>query len=858
MRRADEREALERAQEALRESEERYHSLVDLSPDGIVVYNEKGYIVFANPAVCNILRCTPKALMGKPISDLISQDSRELEIKRLRAMLEVGTFLGFVEEKWVRLDGSPVDVEVASVTIVYEGKPAVQTVVRDITERKAAERALRESEERLQLALIAAGLGSWDCNLRTREQVFDQRWAEMLGYSVDEIEPDLESWLRLVHPDDAPKAVKAFREHFDGRADIYEVEYRLKAKTGAWKWMLSRGKIVERDELGWPVRMIGAHLDVTERKQAEELLAHRSRQLAERVKELNCLYGISRIVEDQSAPLDTIIEKIVNLIPAAWRYPELACSRIVLEDREFTTERFTESPWVLKSHIDADGKPVGTVEVRYLEEMPESEEGPFSSEERRLIDEIAERLGRILERFKAQTALKESEERFRAIFESAVESMFLKDRSLAFTLVNPATERLLGVSAAHILGHHSEDFFDRETADHLNQCDFRVLAGESVEEERVVPIKGEMLTLHIIRVPLRDADGTIVGLCGIMRNITERRKLVREEHKVTAEDYPSPAMHSTLQKARIAAQTDSIILLQGESGSGKDYLARWIHLHSSRAAGPFFAINCAAVAKELAESELFGHERGAFTGASGQKKGLLELAEGGTILLNEIGELDLSIQAKLLAFLDTRSFMRVGGQKHVSVNARLIAASHRSLMAEVEEGRFLRPLYYRLSVFPIRVPPLRERIEDLLLLVREIASALAADMQLSAIPPIDSDHIAVLSRYHWPGNIRELRNVLERSLILWEGGRLHLALPSGDGEERVTAPVPQTSRGRSLEEIVDEAASAACLRAIQDAGGNKTEAAQILGISRGALYRQLKRLGIELRDRTKADWSCAD
>lgn len=858
MRHEDEREELERAQDALRESEERYHSLVDLSPDGIVVYNEKGYIVFANPAVCTILRCTPKALQGKPISDLISQDSRELEIKRLGAMLEVGTLLGFVEEKWVRLDGSPVDVEVASVTIVYEGKPAVQTVVRDITERKMAERALRESEERLELALTAAGLGSWDCNLRTKEQVYDQRWAGMLGYSVDEIESDLKSWIRLMHPDDAPKMLKAFREHFDGRADVYEIEYRLKAKTGVWKWILSRGKIVERDELGWPVRMIGAHLDVTERKQAEELLAHRSLQLAERVKELNCLYGISRIVEDQSAPLDTIIEKIVNLIPAAWRYPELACSRIILEGREFITERFRESPWALKSHIDANGTLMGTVEVRYLEEMPESEEGPFSREERRLIDEIAERLGRIVERFRAQTALKESEERFRAIFESAVESMFLKDRSLAFTLVNPATERLLGVNASRILGRHSEDFFDRKTADHLNQSDFRVLAGESVEEERVVPIRGEILTLHIIRVPLRDADGTIVGLCGIMRNITERRKLVREEHRVTAEDYPSPAMHGTLQKARIAAQTDSIILLQGESGSGKDYLARWIHLHSSRAAGPFFAINCAAVARELAESELFGHERGAFTGASGQKKGLLELAEGGTILLNEIGELDLSIQAKLLVFLDTRSFMRVGGQKHVSVNARLVAASHRDLMAEVEEGRFLRPLYYRLSVFPIRVPPLRERIEDLLLLVREIASALAAEMQLSVVPPIDSDHIAVLARYQWPGNIRELRNVLERSLILWEGGRLTLALPSGGGEERITDSMPQTSRSRSLEEVVDEAAAAACLRAIQDAGGNKTEAAQILGISRGALYRQLKRLGIELRDRTKSDWSGVD
>lgn len=840
-----------RTQRALHESEERYRSLVDLSPDGIIVYDEKGIIIFSNPAACEILRCTPDGMLGIPISDLISQDSKEIEIKRMQEALEIGTIPSFVEEKWVRFDGSTVDVEVGSVSIVYDGLPAFQTVVRDITERKNAERALRQGEERLELVLMGADLGSWDCDLRSGTAVFDHQWAKMLGYSPEELEASVGAWMYRIHPDDVPEVVSALKDHLLGATPIFESEHRLRTKGGEWKWFLSRGKIVERDEHGWPVRMTGTQHDVTERKHAQELLADRSRELSERVKELNCLYGISKIVEDPNAPQHRILQEIANLIPTGFRYPDVACARIKIDGAEFISETFQDSPWELQSLVEVNGKSEGVVQVRYLEERPEADRGPFSKEEQQLLDAIAERLGRIIEQFRARIELKESEERFRTIFETAMECMFLKDPHLRFTLVNQATERLFGMKASEIVGRRSEDIFDQETALYLNQIDMRVLGGETVEEERIVPIRGEPLILHQVRAPLRNARGEIVGLCGIMRNVTERKKLVREPHTATAEDYPSPAMHRTLEKARIAAETDSIVLLQGESGSGKDYLARWTHDHSPRAAGPFFAINCAAVAKELAESELFGHERGAFTGANSQKRGLLELAEGGTILLNEIGELDLSVQSKLLAFLDTRSFLRVGGEKHVRVNARLIAASHRDLHVEVEEGRFLRPLFYRLSVFPIQVPPLRERIEDLPVLVRDILSGLASDMQLSSIPEIDSGHIAALARYHWPGNIRELRNVLERSLILWEGGRFHLALPTTIESQEEVAPMLLTENRRNLEDIVNDAITLACKQALAKAGGNKTEAAEMLGISRGAFYRYLKRVGIEYADRTQ-------
>lgn len=173
-------------------------------------------------------------------------------------------------------------------------------------------------------------------------------------------------------------------------------------------------------------------------------------------------------------------------------------------------------------------------------------------------------------------------------------------------------------------------------------------------------------------------------------------------------DYPSPVMQTVLAACREAAGTDSLVLLLGESGSGKDYLARYIHNHSKRAVGPYLSINCAAVPEELAESELFGHEHGAFTGTQGRKRGLLELAENGTLLLNEIGDLSLRLQAKLLTFLDTRKFTRVGGEKEVSVNARIIVATNRDLEKEAATGRFRQDLFYRLNVLSIEVPPLRE------------------------------------------------------------------------------------------------------------------------------------------------------
>ena len=446
----------------------------------------------------------------------------------------------------------------------------------------------------------------------------------------------------------------------------------------------------------------------------------------------------------------------------------------------------------------------------------------------------------IEEHSRARRALQEAEERFRVMVQAAPDLIFTKDHMLRYTMVNPAMEKLHGRKASELVGLRAEEVLSPEAAKRVRATDLRVLAGETVEDEYTTPIRGIPLTLHGIRTPLKDADGNIYGLCGIVRNTTERKFASAPPKALGSMDYPSPAMRSALSEAKIAAGSDSIALLLGESGCGKDYLARWIHDHSKRASGPYFSINCAAIAKELAESELFGHEAGAFTGARGARKGLLQLAEGGTLLLNEIGELPISLQAKLLTFLDTKQFLRVGGEQHVRVDARIMAATHRNLGEEIEKGHFLSALYYRLNVLPIEVPPLRERREDVPLLINGILAGLATELQLAEPPEVNPINIAELCRHDWPGNVRELRNVLERALILWDGGSFHVSLTKPGPRYQEWCYKATFPSERSLHHLTDEFRYCLCSEALRRAHGSKHEAARLLEISRGALYRYMK------------------
>jgi two-component system response regulator AtoC len=292
------------------------------------------------------------------------------------------------------------------------------------------------------------------------------------------------------------------------------------------------------------------------------------------------------------------------------------------------------------------------------------------------------------------------------------------------------------------------------------------------------------------------------------------------------------------------------VLLLGESGSGKDYMASYIHANSPRANGPFFAINCASLPPELAESELFGHEPGAFTGARARKRGQLELAEGGTLFLNEIGDLSLPLQAKLLTFLDTKTFTKVGGEKHISVNARLIAATNKNLQEEVANGHFRQDLFFRLNVFSIEIPPLRKRKNDIPILIDQLVAQMQMEMRLTSPPFFPPETMDMLQTYSWPGNVRELRNVLERALILSGGGSIGKSHIGIQVEGKAWTFSTEFPEDRSLNEVTRQLKRALIKEALLRTAGNKVAAAQLLGISRNSLNHYVGSLDIEMQNQS--------
>ena len=299
----------------------------------------------------------------------------------------------------------------------------------------------------------------------------------------------------------------------------------------------------------------------------------------------------------------------------------------------------------------------------------------------------------------------------------------------------------------------------------------------------------------------------------------------------------SKPLKQVLKQVEVVAPTDSTVLIQGETGTGKELIARAIHRLSGRSERTFIKLNCAAIPTGLLESELFGHERGAFTGAISQKAGRFELADKGTIFLDEVGEIPLELQSKLLRVLQEQEFERLGSTKTIRVNVRLIAATNRDLKAMVEAHQFRSDLYYRLNVFPITAPPLRERRDDISMLVRYFTQHYAARMKKN-IQTVPTKTLEVLSRYPWPGNIRELENLVERSVILTQGTDLQVPMSELQANDR-----PASTSISTLEEAEREQ----ILRALHEARwgiGGPSGAAARLGIKRTTLQSKMQKLGI--------------
>jgi len=326
--------------------------------------------------------------------------------------------------------------------------------------------------------------------------------------------------------------------------------------------------------------------------------------------------------------------------------------------------------------------------------------------------------------------------------------------------------------------------------------------------------------------PIRDDSGEIVYYIEKLEPLPGARSQAHAQGLIGR----SPAFVRMMEMVARVAPSDAAVLLQGESGTGKELVASAIHRMSKRAAQPFVAVDCSGLPETLFESELFGHERGAFTGATARKTGLVEAAAGGTLFLDEVGDIPLSIQVKLLRLLETGTYRRVGSPELRKAEVRIVSATHRPLAEMVEAGSFRQDLFYRLNIFPIFLPPLRERGDDILLLAEALLARVAAGRTLGFSPVAR----AWLLRHNYPGNVRELRNLLERACLLCDGDEIrleHLPTSSLGGLPKFIAPLPQN---RSQAEIAE---------LLRSFSGNRKALAQQLGLSERTLYRRLKEMG---------------
>ena len=335
-----------------------------------------------------------------------------------------------------------------------------------------------------------------------------------------------------------------------------------------------------------------------------------------------------------------------------------------------------------------------------------------------------------------------------------------------------------------------------------------------------------------------------------VRNALRQRNLERTNAELIAglsKEYAmigeSVAMRALRKQIAVVAPTDGRVLIYGESGTGKELVARAIHLQSRRAGAPFVEVNSAAIPEELIESELFGHIKGAFTGATGAKKGKFELADGATLFLDEIGDMSARVQAKVLRVLEEQRFEPVGSGVSVRVDVRVIAATNKRLEFEIEQGNFRADLFYRLNVIPFEVPPLRERIEDVPLLVEHFNQKFSTAYGKRP-KGFDADALDALQSYSWPGNVRELRNTVERVVIMSAKGKIMAGdLPPLGGDE----PPAASFRFPSFKEATDAYHREFIQRKLEEAEGNVSRAAELMGVDRSHLYRRMRALGIQGR-----------
>ena len=881
---------LEPSRQSFPENMEWFQDLVEHTQDLLCVHDLQGRLLAVNRAPARLLGYTVEEMLSIPLREFIVPEYRgefdeylrRIEGERhIRGLLVAMTRSG-ERRTWEFRNTLRHD---------REGNAIVSGIARDVTEQRRAELLLQEAGElnRQIIASASEGIVVYDRDLRClvwnpfMEELTGVSAGEAIGKSYGELIPS------AVRERDAGADLE---QALDG--EIVTVPDQKSKFVRGERWMSSR-KTPLRNAQGEITGVIVSLRDITDRKRAEALGSaseNRYRALYDRAPVGVCLVEtmtgrflgvnskyceiagrseqdlLTRDFQSISHPddLPVNIEKVRRLAQGDFRRYEMD-----------------------KRYIRPDGS-IRWVEVTVTAMWAEGEKPDWHMA---IVQDITERR-------RMAEALRGSEEKYRLFISQSSEGIFREELAVAASVDLPEEEMVRRIlydayiaesndalaamyglkSAEQLQGRYRKDLLLPEDQHNIEMIRQFVRSGFRLIEHRSheVDIHGQRkIFLNSLIGTIE--NGTLVRTWGIQRDITEKVRLeeareeigknlqqnvvelqhIREELKLAQEKLSleklyleeeidtelgfgeiigrSGELKRVMEKVMKVAPSDATVLLLGETGTGKELVARELHRRSSRAGKSFIKVNCAAIPSGLLESELFGHEKGAFTGAVARKLGRLELADGGTLFLDEIGEIPLSLQPKLLRVLQDMEFERLGGTQTLKVNFRLLAATNRDLAQSVKAREFRSDLYYRLNVFPILIPPLCERRDDIRLLVEHFVRKFSAQMK-KKITHIPSKTMETLVRWDWPGNIRELENFLERSVILTSGSVLQAPLAELDVAERKRGDEPATLEDIGRDRILR------ALRACHGKLGGADGAAARLGLKRTTLQSKLDQLGI--------------
>jgi len=850
-----------------------FRTLVDQSNDAIeVVDPETLRFLDVNETACSELGYSREELLSLRVFDINPAITESSLVKIKAELRKSGSCV--MESVHRRKDGSTFPVEFSMRWVGLE-RDYVIVICRDLTERKQAEEALKKSEEKFSKAFRQGPLSLTLTSIKDHRYIeVNQAFERMTGWRRKEVigrTPfDIGLW---VDPDEMVQLARRLLTE----GSLRNVEAPFRTKDGVLRIGTGTAEIIQLN--GEPCA-IAVVADITERKRAEEAIAALVQVRADSsesffnsmaIELARCLEAdytiIGEIPQGEEGKVRTIGVCGQGVIAENFSR-ELAgtpCGLVIergtssyaagvteIFPRDFLLKQMKVEGYAGTPLNDSQGRVIGLMVALYTRSLANAK---FAEMILRL---FSTRTAAEIERKRTEDALRQSEERFRIALSCAPVKIFNQDRDLRYTWVYNLPE---GWTEQDCLGKTDEEIFDPENAAKMVALKRPVLeTGRGTRHEFALTARGKTYHCDITVEPLIDGAGQVVGVnCACvdithLREVTEELRLAKEklaEEKLYLEEAidtelgfgeiigRSSALEEVMAKVAKVAPSDATVLLLGETGTGKELVARALHRMSHREGNSFIKLNCAAIPSGLFESELFGHEKGAFTGAVARKLGRLELADRGTLFLDEIGEIPLSLQPKLLRVLQDQEFERLGGTQTLKVNFRLLAATNRDLLQSVKEHEFRSDLYYRLNVFPIYIPPLRERREDIRPLVEHFVRKFASKMRKS-ITSIPSRTMESLVRWEWPGNIRELENFLERSVILTPGSVLQSPLSelqAAEGEDN--GGKTDSRRDKERERILR------ALRECHGRLGGPDGAAARLGLNRTTLQYRLDQFGIK-------------